>query len=84
MVREVMRHEMALESGSVGATANSSQPMWCPAALNVSFANPTVTLLTSDKIVRNLLRRFPSGDLNPVPLSTFVVDEHMRTGTLDS
>ena len=56
----------------------------CAAALNLSFGKPAVTFLATDKILRNLLRRFPSRDLNSVPVSTFVVDEHMRPRTLNS
>ena len=58
--------------------------MWVPATLNFSLGKPTVTFLAADKILRNLLGRFPFRDLNPVPVSTFVIDEHMRTGTLNS
>jgi hypothetical protein len=56
----------------------------CGAALNLSFANPAVTFPAADKIFRNLLRRFTSRDLNPVPVSSFVIDENMRPGTLNS
>ena len=84
MVREVMRDEMVLESASVSASADHRYQCGCAAALNLSFADPAVTLLAADKILRNLLRRFPSWDLNSVPVSTFVIDEHMRPGTLNS
>ncbi len=56
----------------------------CVAALNLSFAKPAVTFRATDKILRNLLRRFPFRDLNSVPVSSFVIDEHMRTGTFNS
>jgi hypothetical protein len=56
----------------------------CAAALDLSFANPAVTFSAADKILRNLLRRFPSRDLNSVPVSSFVIDKHMRPGTLNS
>jgi hypothetical protein len=54
-----MRDEMAMECASLSA-APIIAPMWCAAALNLSFAKPTVNFLAADKIVRNLLRRFPS------------------------
>ncbi len=84
MVREVMRDEMVLESASVSATADHRYQCGCAAALNLSFADPAVTLPAAHKILRNLLRRFTSRDLNPVPVSTFVIDEHMRPGPLNS
>ena len=59
-------------------------PMWVRVAFNLSFRQPTVTSLTADKILCNLLRRFPFRDLKSVPVAYFVIDEHMRTGTLNS
>ncbi len=79
-----MRDEMALESASVCATADHRNRCGCPAALNLSFGKPTVTFLAADKILRNLLSRFPTWDLNPVSVSSFVIDENMRPGTLKS
>ena len=58
--------------------------MWVPAALNFSLGKPTVTFLAADEILRNLLSRFPAWDPNPVSVSSFVIDENMRTGTLNS
>ncbi len=40
----------------------------------------TAYSLPADKILRNLLGRFPAWDLNPVSVSPSVIDEHMRTG----
>ena len=59
-------------------------PMWVRRSAHLSFAKPTVTLLATDQILRNLLRRLPSRYLNSVPVANFVIDEHMRTGTLNS
>ena len=84
MVREVMRDETALESAPLSVAADHRYQCGCGAALNLSFANPAVTFTAADKILRNLLRRFTSRDLNSVPVSTFVIDENMRTGTLNS
>ena len=56
----------------------------CAAALSLSFANPAVTFPATYEILRNLLRRFPSWNLNSVPVANLVVDEHMRTETLKS
>ena len=56
----------------------------CAAALNLSFGKPTVAFLAADQILRNLLGRFPAWDLNSVPVPNFVVDEHVRTGTLNA
>ena len=75
---------MALESAPASVTADHRYQCGCAAALNLSFANPAVTFPAADKILRNLLRRFPSWDLNSVPVSIFVIDEHIRTGTLNS
>ncbi len=86
MVRGVLhRDEMVLES-LLKRSRRLSLPMWvrCAAALNLSFADPAVTLPAADKILRNLLRRFPSRDLNSVPVSIFVIDEHVRPRTLNS
>ena len=58
-------------------------PMWVRAGFNLSFRQPTVTFLIADKILCNLLRRFPFRDLNS-PVSSFVIDEYMRSGTLNS
>jgi hypothetical protein len=82
MVREVERDEMALEPTPLSVAADHQ--CGCAAALNLSFGKPTVTFLSADKILRNLLRRFPSRDLNSVPVSSFVIYEHMRPGTLNS
>ena len=84
MVREVMRDEMALESVPFGVAADHRYQCGCAAGLNLSFAHPAVTLPAADKILRNLLRRFTSRDLNSVPVSIFVIDEHMRPGALNS
>src|SRR5258708_9354474 len=87
MVREVLRDEMALvalESAPLSTGADTRYQCGADAVLNLSFANPAVTLPAADKILRNLLRRFPTRDLNPVPVSSFVIDKHMRTGTLNS
>ncbi len=84
MVREVVRGEMAWESAPLSAAVDHRYQYGCAAVLNLSFAKPTVTFRATDKILSNLLGRFPSRDLNSVPVSTFIVDEHMRTGTLNS
>ena len=84
MVREVLRDEMALESAPLSAAADHRYQCGCAAALSLSLAKPTVTFLASDKIRGHLLRRFPFRDLNSVPVSSFVIDEHMRPGTLNS
>ena len=84
MVTEVMPDESALESASVSATADHRNACGGPQRLNASFAKPTVTFLATDQILRHLLRRFPSRDLNSVPVANLVVDEHMRTETLKS
>jgi hypothetical protein len=75
---------MALEPNPLSVAADHRYQCGCAAALNLSFGKPTVTFLSADKILRNLLRRFPSRDLNSVPVSSFVIDEHMRSGTLNS
>jgi len=74
---------MVLESLLNGA-ADYRYQCGCAAALNLSFADPAVTLPAADKILRNLLSRFPGWDLNPVSVSSFVIDENMRPGTLNS
>ena len=79
-----MCDEMPLESAPLSAAADPRYQCGDAAALIRSFAEPTVTFLATDQILRHLLRRFPSRDLNSVPVSNFVVDEHMRTGTLNS
>ena len=84
MVRELLRDEMALEPAPLNAAADHRYQRRCAAALSLSFAKPTVTFLAADKILRNLRGRFPSRDLNSVPVSIFVIDEHMRPGTLNS
>ena len=61
MVREVLRDEMALESTPLSAAADHRLPNVGAPQLNLSFGKPTVTFLAADKIVRNLLRRFPFG-----------------------
>src|SRR6266849_4943097 len=46
--------------------------------------NPTIALPATDKVIGNLLGSFSAGDSNPIPPSSFVIDEDMRTGTLNS
>ena len=75
--------KMALEPTPLGVAADHRYQCGCAAALNLSFGKPTVTLLTADKILRNRLRRFPSRNLKSVPVSSFVIDELMRPGTLN-
>src|SRR6266700_7274476 len=85
MVRGDARDEMALEPTSLSAAVDHRLRMYkCAAALNLSFGKPAVTFPAADKILCNLLRRFPSRDLNSVPVANLVVDEHMRTETLKS
>ena len=79
-----MRDEMALEPTPLSVAADHRYQCGCAAAFNLSFANPAVTFPAAHKILRNLLRRSPSRDRNSVLVSGFVIDEHMRTGTLNS
>ena len=79
-----MRDEMALEPTPLSVAADHRYQCGCAAEINLSFANPAVTFPAADKILRNLLRRFPSWDLNSVPVSIFVIEEHMRPETLNS
>jgi hypothetical protein len=79
-----MCDEMALESAPLSAAADPRYQCGDAAALNLTFAEPTVTFLATNQILRHLLRRFPSRDLNSVPVSIFVIDEHMRPGALNS
>ena len=76
--------KMALEPAPLSVAADHRYQCGCAAALNLSFGKPAVTFLATDQILRHLLRRFPSRDLNSAPVSSFVIDEHMRTGTLNS
>ena len=76
--------KMALEPTPLSVAADHRYQRGCAAALNLSCGKPTVTFLTADKILRNLLRRFPSRNLKSVPVSNFVIDEHMRPGALNS
>ncbi len=46
--------------------------------------NPTVAFLATDKVVGNLFGCCSRGHSNPIPSSLFVIDEDMRTGTLNS
>ena len=78
-----MRDEMALGSAPLSAAADHRYRCGYAPALGLSFAKPTVTFRATDKVLRNLLRRFPFRDLNSIPISRFVIDEHMRTGTLN-
>src|ERR1700730_149554 len=48
------------------------------------LANPTIAFLSTDKVVGNLLGGSSAGDSNPIPPSVFVIDEDMRTRTLNS
>ena len=73
-----------LESAPLSAAADHHYQCGCAAAHSLSFGKPAVSLLATDQILRHLLRRFPSRDLNSVLVSNFVVDEHMRTGTLNT
>ena len=70
-----MRDEMALEPTPLSVAADHRYQCGCAAEINLSFANPAVTFPAADKILRNLLRRFPSWDQNSVPVSIFVRDE---------
>jgi len=49
----------------------------------VLLVDPTIAFLATNKIIGNLLGRFPAWNLDPVPLSILVIDEDMRTRTLD-
>ncbi len=84
MVREVLHHRDGFGVRPLSVVADHRYQCGCTAALNLSFANPAVTFPAADKILRNLLRRFPSRDLNSVPVSIFVIDKHMRTRTINS
>jgi hypothetical protein len=46
--------------------------------------NPTIALAATDKVIGNLLGSFSAWDSNPIPPSLFVIDEDMRTWTLNS
>ena len=48
------------------------------------LANPTIAFLSTDKVVGNLLSGLSTGDCNPMPPSLLVIDEDMRTATLNS
>ena len=76
--------KMALEPTPLSVAADHRYQCGCAAALNLSFANPAVTFRAADKIIRNLLRRLPSRDLNSAPVATIVIDEHLRPRTLNS
>jgi len=52
--------------------------------LNTLLGNPTIAFRADDKVIGNLLGGFSAGDSNPIPPSVFVIDEDMRTGTLNS
>jgi hypothetical protein len=64
------------------ATASSAQTR--RASNCALLANPTIAFLSTDKVVGNLLRRVSAGDCNPMPRSLLVIDEDMRTRTLNS
>ena len=84
MVRGVLHHGDGFGVRPLSVVADHRYQCGCTAALNLSFANPAVTFPATYEILRNLLRRFPSWDLNSVPVSIFVIDEHMRPGALNS
>jgi hypothetical protein len=84
MVREVMRIDGFRSPLLLARPPIIAYQCRCAAALSLSFGKPTVTFRATDKILRNLLRRFPFRYRNSVPVATFVIDEHMRTGTLNS
>ena len=46
--------------------------------------NPTIALPATDKVIGNLFGGFSAGDSNPIPPSLSVIDEDMRTTTLNS
>ena len=46
--------------------------------------DPTIAFPATYKVVGDLLGGFSAGDSNPIPPSPFVIDEDMRTGTLNS
>src|SRR5260221_6018200 len=48
------------------------------------LGNPAIAFLATDKVIGNLLGSFSTGDSNPIPPSLFVINEDMRTGTLNS
>ena len=45
--------------------------------------NPTIAFRTTYKVIGNLLGGLSTRDCDPVPPSLFVIDEDMRTTTLD-
>ncbi len=54
------------------------------ALLDTLLGNPTIVFLATDKVISNLLGGFSAGDSNPIPPSLLVIDEDMRTRTLNS
>jgi hypothetical protein len=46
--------------------------------------NPTIAFRTTYKVIGNLLGGLSTRDCDPVPPSLFVIDEDMRTRTLNS
>jgi hypothetical protein len=48
------------------------------------LGDPTIAFLATDKVIGHLLGGFASGDSNTIPPSFFVIDEDMRSGTLNS
>ena len=56
-----------------------------PSALpNTLLGNPGITFLATDEVIGNLFGGFSAGDSNPIPPSVLVIDEDMRTRTLNS
>jgi len=86
MLREVMRDEMAFESAPLSGTDDQRHHrVGCPRSAESSDLLTQRSLsLPPDKILRNLLGRFPAWNLNPIPLAIFVIDKDMRTRTLNS
>jgi hypothetical protein len=50
----------------------------------ILVGNPTIAFRTTHKVIGNLLGGFSTRDCDPVPPSLFVIDEDMRTRTLNS
>lgn len=47
------------------------------------LVNPTITFLATNKVIGNLLGRFPAWNLNLKPLVIFVIDQNMRIGAFN-
>jgi hypothetical protein len=66
---------LLLDTQRVPVSSSCTRPLLC---------NPTIAFRAADKVIGDLLHGFSARDSNSIPPSLFVVDEDMRTGTLNS